>query len=73
MAHKKGMGSSRNGPRQQTQISRREELRRPIRFPGLHYRAPMRDEDPPRCQRWPRSRFHHLRTDPRPGEVRLGA
>ena len=61
MAHKKGLGSSKNGRDSQTQAARREDLRRPGGQGRDDHRAAARNALPPRPRRRDRSRRHALR------------
>ena len=61
MAHKKGLGSSRNGRDSEVEATRREDLRRPVREDRDDHRAAARHEVPARPGCRPRPRRHDLR------------
>ena len=61
MAHKKGLGSSRNGRDSEAQAPRREDLRRPAGQGRDDHRPPARHEVPPRPRHGHRARRHDLR------------
>ena len=65
MAHKKGLGSSKNGRDSNPQVPRGEDVRRPGRAAGQHHRPPARHEVPPRPRHRDRPRPHDLRDPPR--------